>query len=90
MICYKTISKSVACTNQWSALYESTSAVNFGNWAESFKETPFAQVTGGGSGSWLQTLSGTSKTAVGSGYIASAASWTRTLIFNCLGIGSWK
>lgn len=91
MICYKEISLNVACTNSWGVLYENGTALDFGDWAATFYSTPFVMVEKTASrGSWLQTMSDTSTTKVGKGYVASATSFTSSVTFACLGIGRWK
>lgn len=45
MICYKEIQVTSNITNSWGNLYESTSAVSLGTWAETFISTPTINIT---------------------------------------------
>lgn len=92
MICWKTISRTTNITNGWGNLYESTSAVSLGNWAETFYAKPTTNVTKtAGQGSWLELVQNISTTSCGSTYVVSAVNRSNVSVtFDIIGIGRWK
>ena len=95
MICRKTISfKNVAITQKVGELYQS-SALNLGNWAQSFIETPdaFACVNGGWA-SWIYQYTSFSTTGAGTATLSrptsAAASTDANYRIGVFAIGRWK
>ena len=93
MICSKEITiTGINITNSWGALYESTSAISLGNFAQPFVEKPIVNVDKTeGQGSWLEVHENITTTSAGRCYVASAVSSSnKTLKFNIIAIGRWK
>lgn len=92
MMCWKSTSPTTNITNSWGSVYESTSAVSFGNWAATFYATPMISVTKTtGQGCWMELVQNTSKTSCGSTYYVSAVSRSNVSpTVNIVGFGRWK
>lgn len=90
MICYKSVTASVAMTTAWGNLYEGSIAL--GNWPEDFIATPNVQVTNGsGAGAMIESFTpAPTKTSAGTLYLARAGSRTADVTINVLAIGKWK
>lgn len=95
MICYKNFSGTVKITESWYNLYETSAAnaLDFGNYPQSFIETPllFTQFYGGNS-QWINGWVDNTRTAskVGKAIVCSASSKTAGAYYNILAIGRWK
>lgn len=91
MICTKGIQVTSSVTNGWGNMYESTSAVSLGNWAEEFYYTPVVSATKlSGGGCWFELIENVSKSSCGRTYLVSAVSRNITVWINIIGIGRWK
>ena len=93
MICYKTIIVSgINITNKWGSLYENSSDILLGNFAQTFKEKPTVNLTkSDGHGCFIQVHDQISTTSVGRCYVASATSRSNaSLTFEITAIGRWK
>lgn len=92
MICYKDIWVNSDITNSWGNLYESTSAVSFGNWPQTFISTPIMNVVKmAGQGAWLELVENYSNTSCGRTYFVSAVSRSNaSLNVHIIGIGKWN
>lgn len=90
LICYKTVTASVAMTTAWGSLYEGTMAL--GSWAASFIATPHVQVTNvSSSGAMIESYDSPPTTSsAGTIFLARGNSSTSTVTVNVLGIGRWK
>lgn len=95
MICYKNFSGTVKITQSWYSLYETSAAnaLDFGNYPQSFIETPlvFTQFYGGNS-QWVNGWVDNTRTAskVGKAVVCSASSKTAGAYYNIIAIGKWK
>lgn len=90
MICYKSVTASVAMTNAWGSLYEGSMAL--GSWPVNFIVTPNVQVTNAsGTGAMIESYD-TSPTTSSAGtiYLARGNSSTSNVTVNVLAIGKWK
>lgn len=92
MICWKTLAKTTNITNGWGSLYESSSSISLGDWAEAFYSKPTVNATKtSGQGSWLELVQNISATSCGSTYVVSAVSRSNASItIEIIGIGRWK
>ena len=90
MICYKTVTDSVAMTTAWGNLYEGT--MQLGDWPEEFISTPNVNVTNVSStGAMIECFDiAPTATSAGTVYFARAISYTSDVTVNVLGIGKWK
>ena len=92
MICAKTVTETVACTQSWGQLYESTTTMDFGSWPVAFTGTPFVSgnVVDGSLASWLERFTDVSATLAGKSYIVRPTSATNPCNVHIIGIGFWK
>ena len=93
MICYKTIiATGINVDNPWGNLYENSSAIQLGNFAQTFKERPIVSLNkSSGQGCWVQVHDNISTTSAGRCYVASATSRSNaSLTFEIIAIGKWK
>ena len=93
MICYKTIiATGINMDNPWGNLYENSSAIQLGNFAQTFKERPTVSLNkSNGQGCWVQVHDNISTTSAGRCYVASATSRSdASLTFEIIAIGKWK
>ena len=92
MICTKDVSQNMACTNAWGSIYESTNAVEFGNWAVAFTQTPIVSgnVANGTLACWIERFYEVSATSAGKGYVVRPTSATNEVRIHIIGIGLWK
>ena len=90
MICYKTVTDSVAMTTAWGNLYEGT--MQLGDWPEEFISTPNVNVTNVSStGAMIECFDiAPTATSAGTVYFARPISYTSNVTVNVLGIGKWK
>lgn len=91
MICFKTLSDSVAMTSSWGSLYEGE--MQLGNFAEEFIDIPevfYSNVSSTGAMVEGRGSTQISKTSAGSIYLCRATSITNTVKINVLAIGRWK
>ena len=73
-------------------LYENSSAIQLGNFAQTFKERPIVSLNkSSGQGCWVQVHDNISTTSAGRCYVASATSRSNaSLTFEIIAIGKWK
>ena len=91
LICYKNVSITANVNNAWGNLYENSTAVSLGSWAETFISTPAMSVqTMSGSGMWVQLINNTSTTSCGNAFFTSATSGSKTVLLSIIGVGKWK
>lgn len=96
LICWKQKSFSnVAITTAWGNVYETTTAMNLGDWAMPFASTPIAFTSPGRvSGSvsaFVEQIQNTTTTAVGTTLFWCPRSHSSaTVVADILGIGRWK
>lgn len=92
MICAKTVSETVACTNSWGSIYESTSVMSFGSWAVPFIDVPYvsASVVNSSLAAWIEKVSSVTTTSAGEAYIVRPTTATNTCIVHLIGVGRWK
>lgn len=90
MICYKTVTATVAMTTAWGSLYEGT--MNLGNWAASFISVPHVQITNASAtGAMIESYE-IQPTTSGAGqiFLARGNSFTSNVTINVFAIGRWK
>ena len=93
MECYKTIIVTgINITNKWGNLYENGSAIQLGNFAQTFKERPTVSLSkSDGQGCWVQVHDNISTTSAGRCYVASATNRSNaSLTFEIIAKGKWK
>lgn len=90
LICYKSVTASVAMTNAWGSLYEGS--MNLGNWPINFTTTPNVQVTNAsGTGAMIENFNpAPTISSAGTIYLTRATSYTNNITINVLAIGKWK
>jgi len=90
MICYKSVSATVAMTAKWGNLYEGS--MDLGDWAAEFITVPHIQITNGSpTGAFIESLSPTQTTTyAGKVYLSRPNSYTSTVTVYVMGIGRWK
>lgn len=93
MVCYKTIHKTnVDMSNQWGALYETVSAVEFGDFPQTFIEKPCVSVTKtDGAGIMHEGIGSITTTSAGSTYFCSPINRSSINFYvDIIAIGRWK
>lgn len=93
MECYKTITVTgINITNKWVNLYENSSAISLGNFAQTFKERPTVILSKSeGQGCWVQVHDNITTTSAGRCYVASATNRSNaSLTFEIIAKGKWK
>ena len=90
MICYKSVTASVAMTTAWGNLYEGKMVL--GNWPTNFISSPNVQITNAsGAGAMIESYDTAPTTSsAGAIYLARANSRTSDVTINVLAIGKWK
>lgn len=92
MICSKTVSENVACTNSWGPLYDSTTTMSFGSWPVEFLDIPIvsANVANSSLTAWIEKVSSVTKASAGEAYLVRPTSATNTCTVHIVGYGRWK
>ena len=94
LICTKKVVVSIAQGGwqAWGSCYETKNAIDFGNWAEPFIDTPTETVSSDGGAAWLEYLINYSATSAGGTRFVRPSDpgtiFQATL--NIIGIGRWK
>jgi len=88
----KAITVTTAIQTAWGSLYETASAVSLGNFDSNvFIEKPSVFVQSTGIACWVESVTGTTNTAIGSTYLSRPVSSTSTTYnFDVIAIGKWK
>lgn len=88
----KAITVTTAIQTAWGSLYETSSAVSLGNFDSNvFIEKPFVSVQSTGIACWVESVTGTTKTEIGSTYLSRPVSSANTTYnFDVIAIGKWK
>lgn len=96
LICAITINQNVAMTTAWSGMYESSGAINFGQWPLAFKQQPYISTScvarSGNIGVMciIEKLQSATSTDVGKAFLLSPKSVTGEVGIHIIGIGRWK
>ena len=90
MICYKTVTASVAMTTAWGSLYEGK--MGLGSWAQTFISDPHVQVTNAcPTGAFIECYTTVpTTTSAGEIYLARVSSATYDVTIFVFAIGKWK
>lgn len=94
LICAKTIETTVSMTKAFGSMYETSSAISFGNWPLAFKQQPYISVScvkSNGVMCIIEKIMNASATSAGSSYLLSPISRSnQTIGIHITGIGRWK
>ena len=93
MICIKKIKfTNVVINTVWGSVYETASALNFGDYAQEFIEIPNVSITlADGATCFCSAFSGRTKTSIGGTWLwKPAVEENGTMTFDVIAIGRWK
>lgn len=90
MICTKKVSFNNTFTTAWGSMY-TTGLINLGNWSAEFSSVPVVNASIMSSYSaFIQAIDSTSKTQVGTTYLARPVNTNAQGTISIIGIGKWK
>lgn len=92
LINYKVVhAENVAMTSAWGSAYESTSAVEFGNWPQPFlNDSIVTSLIVSGTAATPEAHNGVTSTSAGRSYLYRPNSATGDVYIHIIGIGRWK
>lgn len=92
LINYKIVhAEGVAMTNPWGSMFESTSAIEFGNWAQPFINDSIAtSLMVSGAAATPEAHNGVTATSAGRSFLYRPNSSTGDVYIHVIGIGRWK
>ena len=93
MICIKKVKFThVVIDDAWGSVYNTTSTLDFGDYAQEFIETPSVSITlADGATCFCESFSGRTKTAIGSTWLwKPTVEANGTMTFDVIAIGKWK
>lgn len=90
MICTKKVSFNNTFTTAWGSMY-TTDLINLGNWSAEFSSVPVVNASiMSGYSAFIQAIDSTSKTQVGTTYLARPVNTNAQGTISIIGIGKWK